>query len=87
MQPKFVEKQRQELADLIDKDDKPYVLAADLAKFMGIDLECLRMLAEQGKLPFGVAGKENDLANRVFRFPKLAVWNWFEGQYQRGSAV
>lgn len=85
MQPVQVQKQKQALVELIDKDDKPYILANDLAKFMGIDQECLRMLAEQGKLPFGVAGKENELANRIFRFPKLAVWNWFQGQYQRGE--
>lgn len=75
--PESVQKQYDKLVALMERDDLPYVNAADVADLIGKDVRVIRMLAEIGRLPFGFGGRENRSANRVTEIPKLALWNWF----------
>lgn len=75
--PEPVAEQFEKLKELMEKDPHdPCVGALDVAKLLGMDVNCLRTAAEQGSLPFGFGGKANPHANRFTKIPKLTLWAW-----------
>ncbi|WP_041668461.1 hypothetical protein [Acetobacterium woodii] len=80
--PESVKKQYEELVKLMDKNPKSYsVPATDAAKVLGMDVECLKAAAYQGRCPFAIGGDNGALTNRFTKIPKLALWNFFNQTY------
>lgn len=46
------------------------------AKYLGMDITCLRDSIDQGKCRFGIGGRNNGNGNRFAKIPTLAFYNW-----------
>ena len=82
----IIKKQNDELYELLNKDNLPYLKPQDVANFMGIDVDCLRAAAESGRCPFALGGRNGLRGSRFTKIPKLAFFNWFtQGALYKGG--
>lgn len=77
MKPQIVAAQEEKLLQLIEQDNAPCIRPQDVADLLGIDIDCLRSIAEKGCIPFAICGRSGINGSRTMKIPKLAIWNWF----------
>lgn len=65
-----------ELQKLVDKH--PYKIpTTKVAKFLGMDIECLRRGIEQGKIPFALGCNNDSFGNRYSYVSSVTFYLWF----------
>ena len=74
--PEIILEQEEKLLALISKDGNPNLSLPDVAKFMRMDMECLREACVRGTCPFAVGGQRSG-GNRFIKIPKLTFYNWY----------
>jgi|GEM_PF-2510415 len=80
--PDSIRQQYQALLDLMNKNPNSYsVSVTEAAKVLGMDVECLKAAAYQGRCSFAIGGDNGALTNRFTKIPKLAFWNFFNQNY------
>lgn len=72
--PQPVAEKLQELDRLVE-DFPLNIPIATLAKFLGMDANCLKASMEHGNCPFGLAWKAN--SNRGFKVPTVPFYLWY----------
>lgn len=73
--PQEIINREKELMELVQKYPTSIPTEA-VAKFIGMDMDCLRESIDQGKCRFGIGGKNGLRGNRFAKIPTIAFYNW-----------
>lgn len=65
-----------ELDKLIDKYPKK-IPTVQIAKFLGMDIECLRRGIEQGTIPFALGCNNDEYGNRYSYVSSVTFYLWY----------
>lgn len=74
--PEIIKKSEEQILELIEKDDNPYVNTQEFAKCIGMDYQSLLVLIENGSLPFAIGGRHGRNGQRVGKILKLPLYHW-----------
>lgn len=66
----------EELQTLVDKYPLK-IPVNEAAKFLGMDADCLRRAADQGKLPFAIGCNNGKYGNRYTHIPTPTLYFWY----------
>lgn len=75
--PNILKKHYDELINLLNENDSKYLRVEEVAKFLEMKPENIRVAAERNTCPFAFGGRENMQAQRFTKIPKLTFFNWY----------
>lgn len=84
--PEPIEAKLDELGELVKKYPQK-IPSGELAKFLGMDKECLRRAIEQNKVPFAIGCDTGKYGNRYFHIPTATFYFWYVSPLMRVNQI